>query len=145
MDLVLGVLAALSAAMFAGGALYISLVEHPARLGAGIPIALAEFRPSYRRAAPWQASMAAISLLAGVGAALTTATLAWAVGGLAVGAVIPFTLLAIMPTTRRLLGADPVSEDEAAQLLHRWGRLHWVRSWLGLAGFLVFLGALLAR
>jgi hypothetical protein len=141
----LGFLAVLSAAMFAGGALYISLVEHPARRKAGIAVALAEFRPSYQRAAPWQASTAAISLLAGTGAALATGQWAWAVGGLAVGAAIPFTLLVIMSTTKRLLAAEPISDEEATRLLDRWGRLHWVRSGLGVAGLLILLATGLAR
>jgi hypothetical protein len=41
----------LCAALFTGGALYISLVEHPARM-ADMAIALREFRHSYKRAAP---------------------------------------------------------------------------------------------
>jgi hypothetical protein len=145
MDLLLVLLALLSAAMFAGGALYVSVVEHPARLRAGIPVALAEFRPSYRRAAPWQASTAGLSLLAGLGLAMTTATWAWALGGVAVGAAIPFTLIAITPTNHRLLGGEALTEGEAARLLHHWGRLHWIRSGLGLVGFLVFLAAAFAR
>jgi hypothetical protein len=145
MDLFLAAAALLSAAMFAGGAVYVSVVEHPARLRAGIAAALAEFRPSYRRAAPWQAAMAAVSLLAGLGLAVITVTWTWALGGAMVGAVIPFTLIAIMPTTRRLLGGPSLAEAEAARLLLRWGRLHWIRSGLGVGGFLVFLAAALVR
>ena len=65
----LELLAVLGAALFAGGALYISIVEHPARMKAGVRAALTEFRPSYKRAAPWQATCAALSLVSGVFAA----------------------------------------------------------------------------
>ena len=40
-----------TAGLFAGAAIYISAVEHPARLSCGIELAVREFRPSYRRAA----------------------------------------------------------------------------------------------
>lgn len=57
-------------------------------------------------------------------------------GGLLLGAVVPFTLLVIFPTNRRLL--DPSLDSasgEAATLLRRWDRLHAVRSVLGAAAF----------
>lgn len=131
--------AMMSAALFAGGALYISVVEHPARMKVGIDVARAEFGPSYRRAAPWQALSAALSLLAGLLAALTTSRWGWAVGGVLVGAAIPFTLIAVMPTTRRLLGGEVLSPEEATRLFRRWGRLHWVRSALGTLGLALLL------
>jgi hypothetical protein len=53
MEPMLKVIATLCAALFTGGALYISLVEHPARM-ADMAITLREFRHSYRRTAPWQ-------------------------------------------------------------------------------------------
>ncbi len=129
-----------SAALFAGWALYVSIVEHPARMKAGVPVALAEFRPSYRRAAPVQASAAAICFLSGVLVSFLTSEWAWALGGVLVGAAIPFTLVAIMPINRQLLDTTAtLPEDRAARLLARWGRLHWFRSIFGTAGFIVLL------
>src|SRR5882672_10701224 len=66
MDAILQVLAMLCAALFAGAALYISIVEHPARLKTGVPTATEGFRHMYKLAAPWQASLAVVSLLAGL-------------------------------------------------------------------------------
>ena len=54
-------LALTSTAVFFGAALYISLVEHPARLEAGVDVALRQFPHSYRRAARLQASLAVIT------------------------------------------------------------------------------------
>jgi len=125
-----------SAGLFALWALYVSLVEHPARLRTGVASGVAEFRESYRRAAPWQAGAAAISLVSGVIVSLLTSEWVWAVSGVTVGLAIPFTLLVIMPTNRQLLRGAP-SESEAATLLARWGHLHWVRSLLGLAALLL--------
>lgn len=131
-------LAIVGATLFTSWALYISVVEHPARMKAGAEVAVAQFRESYRRAAPWQASAAALSLIAGVLAAWSSGEWRWGLGGLAVGLAIPFTLLIIMPTNRRLLYEAPRGND-AMRLLTRWGRLHAVRTALGFVG----LGALL--
>jgi len=119
-----------SAVVFAAWALYVSLVEHPARLRIDPAAALAQFRESYRAAAPYQASFAALSAIAGMIASATSGESVWAVGGVIVGTAIPFTLIAIRPTNRRLLGAEVVGEH-ARHLLVRWGRLHSVRSLLG--------------
>ncbi len=120
-----------SAGLFALWALYVSLVEHPARLSTEVSAGVAEFRESYRRAAPWQAGAATLSVVSGVVASLLTSQWVWGLSGLLVGLAIPFTLLVIMPTNRQLLHGTP-SEAEAATLLIRWGHLHWVRSVLGL-------------
>ena len=61
----LGLLATLSAALFAGAALYINLVEHPARMQLETRIALAQWAPSYARATWIQAPLALSSFLAG--------------------------------------------------------------------------------
>ena len=58
METLLKVIALLSARLFAGAALYITAVEHPARISQETLIALQEFRPSYKRAAPLQAALA---------------------------------------------------------------------------------------
>jgi hypothetical protein len=135
------VIATLCAGLFAGAAIYITLVEHPARLECGTELAATEFGPSYRRATLMQASLAALGLVAALVAWIQGRGLLALVGGLLLGAVIPFTLLVILPTNKRLLdpGLDRRSA-EAAALLDRWGRLHAVRSMLsGLAfGLLVW-------
>ena len=41
--------AVLACGLFTGAAVYVSLVEHPARMECGVEIAAAEFSPSYRR------------------------------------------------------------------------------------------------
>src|SRR5439155_99125 len=93
------------AALFAAWALYVSLVEHPARMETGPAAARIAFRSSYRRAAPWQAAFASLTFASGLAAALVTSAWAWALGGVVVGAAVPFTLLVVMPTTRRLLAS----------------------------------------
>jgi len=58
-------LALLCAGLFAGAAIYISFVEHPARLECGTQLAATQFGPSYRRATLMQAPLAAVGLIAG--------------------------------------------------------------------------------
>jgi hypothetical protein len=56
------------------------------------------------------------------------------------GAVIPFTLIVIVPTNKQLL--TPTLDRRSAEterLLARWGRLHAVRSALSALALLLFL------
>jgi hypothetical protein len=135
-----GVIAALSSALFAGGAVYINLVEHPARMSCGTEIALSEFAPSYQRATVVQVSLAVTAALAGVVAWLMTDAALWLVGAICIVAVIPFTLVFILPTNHRLLesGRDARSE-ETRRLLDKWARLHAVRTVLSVLASLLFL------
>jgi len=58
--------AALACGLFAGAALYVNLVEHPARMECGVELAATEFPPSYRRGTIMQVTLAALGLLASV-------------------------------------------------------------------------------
>jgi hypothetical protein len=51
-------LTVLACSVFAGAAVYVTFVEHPARVSCGTELAIVEFAPSYRRAAVMQASLA---------------------------------------------------------------------------------------
>jgi hypothetical protein len=97
------VIAIISTGTFAGAALYINLVEHPARMECGTEFAAT-------------------------------------IGAVLIGMVIPFTLLVIPPTNKRLL-ALTVDRSAAgtAQLLARWQRLHMVRTALSMIAFLVLV------
>lgn len=129
-----------AAGLFAGAAAYITVVEHPARMECGQALAVREFGPSYRRAAVMQGGLAVVGFVAGVVAWLQGSGGGWLVGGLLLGALVPFTLVVIMPTNRRLLdpGLDG-SSDEARELLARWGRFHAVRTLVGVAVFVGFV------
>jgi len=56
-------LVAVRCSLFTGAAVYISLVEHPARMECEVELAATEFPPSYRRASVMQAILAALGLL----------------------------------------------------------------------------------
>jgi Domain of unknown function (DUF1772) len=124
--------------LFAGAAIYVTLVEHPARLECGTAVAITEFRPSYRRGALMQATLAAAGCLGGVGAWAQGSGPAPLIAGLLLGAVIPFTLIVILPTNKRLLdSALDRDSAEATALLTRWGNLHAARSVAGGAAFVL--------
>jgi len=137
---VLELLAVLSAGLFTGAAVYINLVEHPARMSCGTDVAVTEFRPSYKRATVMQASLAVFGTLNAVVSWFLGGGLSWLIGGILLGSVIPFTLIVILPTNRQLLDQNLDKNSALAhQLLTRWGRLHAVRSIVSLAAFLIFL------
>ena len=93
-------------------------------------------KPRYRRATIMQAALAIVGLFTALEAWSRTGAPELLVGGIALGIVVPFTLVVIAPTNRRLLATelDPESA-EAAELLQRWGRLHAVRSVLSAEAF----------
>jgi uncharacterized membrane protein len=140
-------LAVLACTLFTGAAIYITLVEHPARMGCDTRTAATVWAPSYKRATWMQAPLAIVSLIGALGAWLLGAGVWWLVGGVLIGSVVPFTLIVIRPTNDRLLAPDrDLTSDETRALLQRWGRLHAVRGVLSsLASLLLLLAWLRDR
>src|SRR5262245_20041607 len=130
--------AALCAGLFAGAAIYINAVEHPARLSCGTELAVREFAPSYHRATIIQVPLALVGCVAGLWTAWRHADGWAAVSAILLGVVVPYTLVVILPTNKQLL--DPALDarsQKAMNLLVRWGRLHAVRSVLSGAAFVL--------
>lgn len=137
--IVSGLLALLASTLFAGAAIYITLVEHPARLECGTELAATVFGPSYRRAALMQAGLALAASVAGLAAGLTHGHWLWYLGTTLIFAVVPFTFVVIMPTNKRLLDpARQAAAEDTPALLLRWGRLHAVRSLLSVMAVAAF-------
>ena len=142
--MLLGVTALVLATLFTGAALYITLVEHPARLTLADGPLLAEWQPSYKRALPMQAGLAMLGALAGLVAWYLSKDWQWLAGGLALLANWPFTMLVILPTNKRLMGMQLRDAGPASRrLLLKWGRLHNVRSALGAVAVLLFAAGLI--
>lgn len=144
--LVFQFVAVLAATLFAGAAIYINIAEHPARMECGTELAATVFGPSYRRAAVMQSMLAISSSIGSVGAWLMGASRLWLMGAILIFAVVPFTLLVITPTNKKLLnpGLDRTSKA-TRRLLQDWGLLHGVRSILSLVAALFFLSSLIWR
>jgi len=138
-------IAIFSCLLFTGAALYITLVEHPARMECGTLVAATEFVPSYKRAAVMQVSLALVATVAGVASSVFGDTILWLLGSLLIVAVIPFTLLFMMPVNKVLLDAATDRGSASTQnLLISWGRFHAVRTALSLSASVIFVVASLS-
>ena len=89
-------------------------------LACGTEVAATEWVPSYKRAAVVQASLALLATAAGLVRWVAAGGGAWLLGTLLVFSVVPFTLIVVSPTNRRL---------------------HAVRTALGLAASILFIWA----
>jgi len=139
-----GSLALLLSALFAGAALYVSFVEHPARATLDDRAALSEWQPSYKRGAVMQGGLAMVAFLAGLAAWWQSGHWIFALGALFQILPWPWTLLVIMPTNRALLKMAPEQAGPQSRvLLEQWGRLHAMRTILGCAAALAFLAGCL--
>jgi anthrone oxygenase-like protein len=130
--------------VFAGAALYVSLVEHPARLACSTDVALAEWRPSYKRAAVMQVILAIVGVGSAIGAYMYGRGTSVLVAGIVLATVVPWTLIIIMPTNRQLL--DPArmsSTPDTDLLLKKWGRLHTIRTVASLLALAILAGNIL--
>jgi hypothetical protein len=142
----IGLLALVAGAIFMGAALYVSVVEQPARLLLDDRALLSEWKPSYRRGAAMQAPLALLGCLLGLIAWWQTSHAGFLIGALAMIAPWPWTLIAIKPTNDALLATEPEGAGPATRaLVVKWGGLHAVRTGLGALATLAFLWACMAR
>jgi uncharacterized membrane protein len=135
----LELVAVLACTLFAGAAVYITAVEHPARMSCGTEIAATEWAPSYRRATFMQAPLAIVAGVSGLARGVLGGELLWIWAALLILSVIPFTLVVISPTNHQLL--DPRrnrGSDETSRLLSTWARLHFVRSVVSVAASILY-------
>jgi hypothetical protein len=137
-----GLLALITAAMFSGAALYVNVVEQPARLSLDDRALLTEWKPSYKRGAAMQAPIALVSCLLGLTAWWQTSRGGFLIGAIAILAPWPWTLVGIKPTNDALLATEPDrAGPQTRALVLKWGALHGVRTALGALATLLFLWA----
>ena len=142
--MVLELLALLFTTAFAAIAVYIAVVEHPARLAGETGAALAQWRPSYKRAAVMQVTLALGGVASAIAAYVSGRSVWVLIGGLVLALVVPFTLLVILATNKQL--QDPRRDGHTPgtrHLLERWGRLHWVRTGISLIALAILAAHLI--
>ena len=127
--------------LFAGVALYISVVEQHGRLSSEPAVALAEWRFSYRRAAILQVVLVTVGVLSAITAYYLGRGVSVFVAGMLLAIIVGWTLIAVVPVNRQLL--DPArtsATPDTDVLLKKWGRLHMIRTIAAILA-LVQLGA----
>jgi Domain of unknown function (DUF1772) len=144
--MVFGLVALIAAAIFTGAALYVSVVEQPARLSLDDRALLTEWKPSYRRGAAMQAPLALLGCLLGLTAWWQTSHSGFLLGAIAMIAPWPWTLIAIKPTNDALQATAPdQAGPQTRALVVKWGALHGVRTALGALATVSFLWASMPR
>jgi hypothetical protein len=137
-----GQLALIAASVFAGAALYVSVVEHPARKHLDDRAALVEWQPAYKRGFAMQAPLAVVGFLLGLLAWWQSGNWLWLFGAVVLIANWPYTLLVMLPTNNRLMATVPAqASPESHALLDKWSQLHGVRTGLGCLAGVMFLSA----
>jgi hypothetical protein len=137
-----GSLALAFAAAFSGAALYINLVEQPARLALDDNGLLSEWRPSDRRGFAMLASLALIAAALGLATYFQTQDVRWLIGALIAIASWPYTFFAIVPMNNRILAVSANNPNAARELVRTWGLLEYGHTAIGLVACAVFLWAL---
>lgn len=140
--MLIGHLALVVASLFTGAAFYVNFAEQPARLRLDDKALLTEWKPSYQRGFAMQSSLAMLAFFLGAIAWWQTGILAFLLGALLILAPWPSTLLVIKPVNDSLMATDPAKAGpETRSLLHKWNRLHAVRTALGALAVISFLFA----
>jgi hypothetical protein len=144
--MIAGHLALIVAAVFSGAAIYVNTVEQPARFILDDRALLAEWKPSYKRGFAMQAPLALAGFALGLVAWWQTRDVLFFVGGTAMLANWPWTILVINPVNAVLMATEP--EQSGAQtraLIAKWGRLHAVRTALGFVAVVALLIACISH
>lgn len=132
------------AGLIAGGTLYISVIEAPARKALPTSQQLAHWRTTFPRAGGFfkPAGMALVPILCAT--AYVTENMVFYAAAVPFGMMGPFTALTIASVNTRLLtiGEEEAAADEGkevVQLIETWRLRHAIRSVMTSTGFLICL------
>jgi hypothetical protein len=129
-----GLLALAFASAFVGAALYLTLVEQPARLSLDDSAMMREWAPSDRRGFALLGGVALLAAGAGIVAYGTAGDIRWLLGAASALGTWPYTYFVVVPLNNRLL-SNPA---DARELVTFWGRLEWGLVALGLLSAAIY-------
>lgn len=136
-------LAFASSVAFSSIALYITVVEHPARQALDPLSAVKHWLPSFTRAAAMQSALTLTASMAAYKAYKATSNKLFLVASGLAFAIVPFTFACIMPTNKKLMSlhttltqadssvSDATKQQDLAAVqgqLSTWGKVHAVRT-----------------
>ena len=131
----------LTSGMFAGGAIYINLVESPARLTHDAETALTIWKPSLIRAGRYMSSIALTSAISSVAVYWLTEERCfrtWLLAGGMMSTIPIFSIVCVLPTNKELLETEKCLDKGTTWIVNKlnsWNKLHAVRSVISLGSF----------
>jgi len=137
----------LTSGIFAGGALYINLVESPARSTHDAETAVTIWKPSFIRARFCMSKLTFISGLSSIGAyylAGNKCPMKWLLAGSMMLTIAPYTIFFMVPTNEELLETEKCIEKGTPHIeekLQLWDKRHAVRTAIsfGAFGYMLYL------
>jgi hypothetical protein len=140
----LGLFAFAAACAFAGAALYISVVEQPARLTLNARAMVREWTPSNRRGFIMLSMLAIASSILAYTDYARTGDVRWIIGGTIMLATWAYAYFAIVPVNIWLFALEQGgSALTLRELMRDWGLLEWGHTAIGLWASGVFAWALI--
>jgi hypothetical protein len=138
-----GVFALATAGAFVGAALYINVVEQPARLGLAPRAMVQEWTPSNRRGFALLAALAITSAILAYADFGRTSDVRWIIGGTIILASWPYAYYVIVPVNIWLYALERGAPATAVrELMRDWGLLEWGHTVIGLWAAGMFAWAL---
>jgi hypothetical protein len=131
------------AASFVGAAIYVGVVEQPARLTLSTGAMIQEWAPSNRRGTLLLSVLAVVSAILAYIQFRADADVRWVVGGITILASWPYAYFVMMPVNVWLCAISPGrAVSPARKLMRDWGLLEWGHALIGFAATCVFAWAL---
>jgi hypothetical protein len=130
------------ASAFLGAAIYIGLVEHPARLTLGARAMVREWAVSDHRGTILLTALSLGSAVLAFVQYRLGGDVRWIIGGLAILSSWPYEYYVLVPVSIWLCAVPPEKSAPARKLMRDWGLLEWGYALIGLVACGAFAWAL---